>query len=173
MNERINKPVIFITLLLLYLAHISCNKSNDNYRVPDFTLGDVYGNNVNLYRILNQRPVLIIAWALWCKQSIEELDTIKYFANELNYLRIKTLAISVDSKRSAPAIPPFAIERNWIFYYSILLDTTEVFRNLYNLQALPTTFFIDMNGKLLINWPGYKKGDEKKIIDSIFTLFNE
>ncbi|MEO0136345.1 MAG: TlpA disulfide reductase family protein [candidate division WOR-3 bacterium] len=159
------------TIFIISLIFLSCHQTQRNYNTPDFTLTDLFGNNVNLYHILDSgRPVLIVTWALWAKESIKELDALLSYTDELESLNIQTLAISMDTKRSVPGILPFVVEHNWIFYYRILLDTADVFRNLYNIQALPTTIAIDRTGDICFNWLGYKSGDEKMIVDTLMVI---
>lgn len=158
-------------LIVLLLIISSCTKSQQEYSVSDFTLTDVFGNDVNLYDILdNRKPVLIVTWTLWAKESIKELDALLSYTDELKSLNIQTLAISMDTKRSVPGILPFVVEHNWIFFYRILLDTTEVFRKLYNIQTLPTTIAIDRTGDICFNWFGYKSGDEKMVVDTLMVI---
>ncbi len=161
-------------IIIVLSVILSCTQSQHSYNVPDFNLTDIFGNYVSLYDILdNGQNVLIVTWALWTKQSIKELDTLLFYTNEIKSLNIQTLAINMDTKRSVPSILPFVIEHRWVYHYCVLLDTTKIFRNLYNIQTIPTTIVIDRNGNICFNWLGYKSGDEKIIVDTLKEMFSD
>jgi len=164
-KRRLFYSVLIVLFLIMFFG--VCSNKESHYSVPDFTLTDIFGNDVNLYTILRKGPVLIVCWTLWAKMGIEELDALLSYNNELDSMDITVLAISEDSRSSVPSILPFATEHKWICYYRILLDTTRTFANLYNIQAIPTTIAIDRKGEIFFNYLGYKPDDEKFIIDTL------
>jgi len=160
-----------ILLLALLLLFLTCSHHH-NYEVPDFTLPEIYGNNIRLYDYLDRGPVVIIPWALWCKMCIKELDTLKAYTDDLHSSKgFYFFAISQDKSRASPSVKLFAIDHEWILHYLVLLDTANIIRGLYDIQAIPTTIAIDQDGKIVFRWQGYRPGDEDIIADSLRNLF--
>jgi len=138
---------------------------------PDFTLEDVDGNTVCLDSLLADGPVFMSFWALWCKMCIKELDALKPYFDEFDSLGINLLAISVDKARSVPQVKPFAQSHKW--KYVVVLDPDDVLRDLYNVQAMPSSFIINQNKEIIFSHMGYKPGDEELIIEKMRELGNE
>ncbi len=170
--ERVHRIEEYLYIVLIFMF-IACNHNDPQYAAPDFTLPDVYGNQVNLYSLLDQGPVVFVPWALWCKMTIKELDALKPYEDTLHLMRIHILAVSQDKSKSVPKVLPFAISHDWVCHYRILLDTANVIRDLYDIQAMPSTIAIDMSGDIVYRHEGYKTGDEVIIIDTLKALFGE
>ena len=162
------QKTLLVALLILFLT---CSHHH-NYEAPDFTLPDIYGNNIRLYDYLDCGPVVIIPWALWCKICIKELDTLKAYTDDLHSSKgFYFFAISQDKPQAIDQVKPFAESHEWIPHYLVLLDTANIIRDLYNIQAMPSTIAIDQDGKIVFRWIGYKTGDEDSIADKLRDLF--
>jgi peroxiredoxin len=132
---------------------------------PDFTLEDIDGNTVCLDSLVAKGPVLMSFWALWCNACVKELEALKHYDGLFDYLNVNILAISQDKARSIPKVRPFVSSHKW--NYIIALDPENNMRELYNVQAMPTTFIINQDKKIVFTHQGYRKGDEEKITDKI------
>ena len=138
---------------------------------PDFTLEDVDGNTVCLDSLLADGPVFMSFWALWCKMCIKELDALKPYYAEFDSMGINLLAISVDKARSVPQVKPFAKSHKW--KYVIVMDPEDILRDLYNVQAMPSSFIINQDKQIVFTHMGYKPGDEEVLIKTMRKLFVE
>ena len=138
---------------------------------PDFTLEDVDGNTVCLDSLLADGPVFMSFWALWCKMCIKELDALKPYYAEFDSMGINLLAISVDKARSVPNVKPFAKSHKW--EYIIVMDPEDILRDLYNVQAMPSSFIINQDKQIVFTHMGYKPGDEEVLIETMRELFVE
>lgn len=138
---------------------------------PDFTLQDVDGNTVCLDSLLKKGPVFMSFWALWCKMCIKELDALKPYYNEFDSLGLQMLALSQDKARAVPKVKPFALSHKW--QYIVVLDPDNIMRELYNVQAMPTSFIINQDKKIVFVHQGYKPGDEEIIAEKVCCLFEK
>jgi peroxiredoxin len=138
---------------------------------PDFTLNDIDGNTVCLDSLLADGPVFMSFWALWCKMCIKELDALKPYYDEFDSLGVHMLAISVDRARSVPKVKPFALSHKW--KYVVVLDPDDILRDLYHVQAMPSSFIINQEKEIVFTHMGYKPGDEEIIIETIRDIFSE
>jgi peroxiredoxin len=158
-------------LAVMMFAVILAWAAEEAIPAPDFNLTDIDGNPVILDSLLAKGPVFMSFWALWCKMCIKELDAIKPYFHEFDSLEVNLLAISQDKERSVPQVKPFAKSHNW--KYVVVLDPENVMRELYNVQAMPSSFIISQDKKIVFTHQGYKVGDEKKIIEKMRELFEK
>ncbi len=160
-----------IALLLIFSVVIIFADSADLPDAPDFTLEDIDGNTVCLDSLLTKGPVFMSFWALWCKMCIKELDALKPYFDEFDSLGVNLLAISQDKARSVPKVKPYALSHKW--KYVVVLDPDNIMRDLYHVQAMPTSFIINQDKKIVFTHMGYKPGDEEIIIEKMRELFNQ
>lgn len=160
-----------IALLLIFSVVIIFADSADLPDAPDFTLEDIDGNTVCLDSLLTKGPVFMSYWALWCKMCIKELDALKPYFDEFDSLGVNLLAISQDKARAVPKVKPFALSHKW--KYVVVLDPDNIMRDLYHVQAMPTSFIINQDKKIVFTHMGYKPGDEEIIIEKMRDLFNQ
>lgn len=160
-----------IALLLIFSLVFIFADSADLPDAPDFTLEDIDGNTVCLDSLLTKGPVFMSFWALWCKMCIKELDALKPYFDEFDSLGVNLLAISQDKARAVPKVKPYALSHKW--KYIVVLDPDNIMRDLYHVQAMPTSFIINQDKKIVFTHMGYKPGDEEKIIETMRELFNQ
>jgi len=158
-----------LALLLLIPLVFAITDEGEEIDAPDFSLEDVDGNPVILDSLLAKGPVFMSYWALWCKMCIKELDALKPFYDEFTEMGVNLLAISQDKARSVPEVKPFAQSHKW--KYVVVLDPENVMRNLYDVQAMPSSFIISQDKKIVFTHMGYKPGDEELIIAKMRELF--
>jgi peroxiredoxin len=138
---------------------------------PDFELFDIDDNLFCLDSLVARGPVLMTFWSLSCKMCIKELDALRPFYDEMDSLTVTILAVSQDKARSVPKVKPFVSSHNW--NYTVVLDPENTMRDLYHVQAMPTSFIIDQNKNIILTHQGYKPGDEELIVNAIRGLFSE
>ncbi|UCC11286.1 MAG: TlpA family protein disulfide reductase [candidate division WOR-3 bacterium] len=160
-----------ICMALFMISLVAVYAEEAEVTAPDFTLADIDGNTVCLDSLLADGPVFMSFWALWCKMCIKELDALKPYYDEFDSLGVHMLAISVDRARSVPKVKPFALSHKW--KYVVVLDPDDVLRDLYHVQAMPSSFIINQNKEIVFTHMGYKPGDEEIIIETIRDMFSE
>ncbi len=160
-----------LALILLIPLIFAFADEGEVIEAPDFTLEDVDGNTVCLDSLLADGPVFMSFWALWCKMCIKELDALKPYYAEFDSMGINLLAISVDKARSVPNVKPFAKSHKW--EYIIVMDPEDILRDLYNVQAMPSSFIINQDKQIVFTHMGYKPGDEEVLIETMRELFVE
>jgi peroxiredoxin len=152
--------LVFAALLIAILAMIAAGKYLTRVRqhgsvtlvgdvrgvpAPDFELASLDGRKVKLsdYR---GKAVLLNFWATWCSPCKVEMpwfvDLQKKYGND----GLVVLGIAMDDT-DAPKIAQFASEMG--VNYPVLLGTDKVSEQYGNVQFLPTTFYIDREGKII------------------------
>ncbi|MCX7994673.1 MAG: TlpA family protein disulfide reductase [candidate division WOR-3 bacterium] len=171
MKEEIRFKLLAISSLFLLIVNFVFAQEKELPTAPDFTLQDVDGNVVCLDSLLKKGPVFMSFWALWCKMCIKELDALRPYYDEFDSLGLQMLAISQDKARAVPKVKPFALSHKW--KYTVVLDPDNILRELYNVQAMPTSFIINQDKKIVFVHQGYKPGDEEIIVDKVRCLIGK
>lgn len=113
------------------------------YYAPDFTLENLRGEKVSLSDFQG-KFVLLNFWAIWCPPCREEMPDINKFYKE-NKDQIVVLGVELGSKKLD--VQKFINKGQYV--YPILLDPDEKIGHQYRITAVPTTFILDRNGRIL------------------------
>jgi len=152
--------LVFATLLTAIVAMIAAGKYLTRARkqgtpvlagnvhgvsAPDFELVSLDGKKIRLsdYR---GKAVLLNFWATWCSPCKVEMpwfiDLQKKYGND----GLVVLGVAMDDSEAAK-IAQFTSELG--VNYPVLLGTDKVSEDYGNVQYLPTTFYIDREGKII------------------------
>jgi cytochrome c biogenesis protein CcmG/thiol:disulfide interchange protein DsbE len=113
------------------------------FQAPDFSLTTLTGEMVTLSELRGQ-PVLINLWATWCPPCRAEMPDLQATYEKYNQQGFTILAINATYQDSQTSAASFVEEYGLTF--PILLDTSGETARLYQMRALPTSFFIDREG---------------------------
>lgn len=118
---------------------------------PPFTLNDISGNIVASERFLG-KPTVINFFATWCPPCREEIPGFVEVFNKYRSGGFELVGISLDVE-SRGNLPEFMV-RNGI-EYRILLGDLATTRAYGGVKSIPTTFFIDKDGRIRNVHVGY------------------
>lgn len=144
-------PVVFLFAAVLYglLTRPSVAPEDPAPRVgqpvPDFTLPDLRGNIVQL-STLRGKVVFINIWATWCPPCVEEMPTMQRLYDRLHDRGLEVLAISIDAL-GAYVVAPFM--QQYRLTFPALLDPPGSIARLYRSTAVPESFVVDKQGRLV------------------------
>jgi peroxiredoxin len=108
---------------------------------PDFTFRDLTGAEVSLSDFTGQ-PVLVNVWASWCVPCQDELPLLQQLSVEHPGLVI--LGVNLTAQDTLADVK--AMVDKFDLTFPILLDESGQIGGLYQVQGLPTSFFIDAQG---------------------------
>ncbi|MHC4621190.1 MAG: peroxiredoxin family protein [Planctomycetota bacterium] len=125
---------------------------------PDFTLTDTSGKEHKLsdYRGKN---VMLVFWATWCgpcKLEIPHLVELRKTASE------DSLAILAISRENPALVKSFAV--GWKLNYTVLHDTGGLLVPYSTVASIPSSFFIDPDGKIKLATAGLLRLNDMKAI---------
>ena len=122
----------------------SIKPDKDRNTAPDFTLKDADGKVVRLSDYKG-KVVLLNFWATWCGPCKIEIPWFMEFEQEHKDRGFAVLGVSMDED-GWDAVRPFLAELR--VNYRTLLGTDLVAQQYGGVDALPTTFVIDREGKI-------------------------
>ena len=122
---------------------------------PDFTLRAMKGPNTRLQE-LRGRVVMVNFWATWCGPCRQEMPHLNRLHEKYNRAGLVLLGVNVDDDPANAA----AVATKLGIQFPVLLDTDKKVSDQYDLQAMPSTYLIDRDGKVRFVHRGYLNGYE-------------
>lgn len=110
--------------------------------LPDLTLTTPDGDPVNLQQFAG-RPIVLNVWASWCPPCVREMPVLAQA--QRRYPQVQFLFANLGE--DATTVTAFLLERE-LELDAVLLDLHNRIGQHYGSQAVPTTLFIDANGRL-------------------------
>ena len=135
---------------------------------PAFTLPSRDGKTVTL-ESLKGKVVMLNFWASWCGPCRKELPLLDQMYKRYGKQGFALLGVNVDAE-SADAEKLLKVTP---VTFPVLFDKESKVSQLYNVNAMPSSVFIDRNGNLRALHRGYKEGDENEYLNQIRTLLKE
>ena len=153
---KIPVNIIFALILMLSAGWIWLSRDSDNsssageipaphkgFLAPDFNLTTLDGESIKLSDLRGQ-SVLVNVWATWCLPCRTEMPAMQRLYEDYSPQGFRVLAINNTVQDSISDVKDFVTENQLTF--PILLDPDGEATRLYQVRALPTSFFIDADG---------------------------
>jgi cytochrome c biogenesis protein CcmG/thiol:disulfide interchange protein DsbE len=143
-----------IGLATLAVSTVACHRdgpapkelraNKDRKNAPDFELKDESGKVVKLSDFKG-KVVLLDFWATWCGPCAIEIPWFIDFQRRYKDRGFEVLGVSMDDE-GWKAISPFVAEKK--INYRVVLGDDKTGDQYGGVEALPTTFVIDRDGKI-------------------------
>ncbi|RHW42142.1 TlpA family protein disulfide reductase [Neobacillus notoginsengisoli] len=108
-------------------------------KAPDFELKTLKGDTIKLSS-LKGKKVMLNFWATWCGPCKAEMPAMQQLSTEVGD-DVVILAVNIDPQLDVQGF----VDENGITF-PIPLDVDDKVNALYQIIAIPTTYFIDSNG---------------------------
>ena len=119
----------------------------EGQEAPNFHLMLDDGRHLSLHDLRGQ-PVLLNFWATWCGPCRLEMPEIVSVATT----NADLVVLAINVQETMEQIQPFAEEFQMTL--PVVRDTDGALRNLYEVRGMPTSVFIDRDGKIFTIWTG-------------------
>jgi peroxiredoxin len=120
--------------------------TNIGNQALDFQLEDLNGQTISLSD-LRGRPIILNFWATWCGPCRAEMPYLQQVYDQWQEQGLVLLAVNL--KENSSQVNQFMQSNGYSF--SVLFDNSGSVGNQYDIQAIPTTFFIDTDG-IIQDW---------------------
>ena len=166
-NKQNIIQLLAVALCCIFSMHMHAATS-DGDLAPDFTGKTLDGKNI---RLQEQRGnvVMLNFWASWCGPCRTEMPLLEDMQKKYQRMGFVLLGVNVDE--DTKAAQRFLNDVTTTF--PMVLDSQGSISKSYNVDAMPTSIFIDRNGKIRDIHRGYKAGDEKAYEKIIKKLIRE
>ncbi len=111
---------------------------------PDFTLKDLKGVEVTL-KEFRGKVVLLNFWATWCSPCRIEIPSMVELYKKYKDRGLEIIGVNLD-KLGKSNVEKFSLEHK--INFPVLLNPSGDVASLYGVVVLPTTVFLDRNGKI-------------------------
>jgi len=115
------------------------------------------------------KVVYLDFWASWCKPCVKSFPVLNEFHNQYKQQGFEVIAINLDENKSKA----LTFLQQHKVDYSVLYDQGAKVAQVYDVQAMPSAYFIDKKGRLRLVHKGYKESDKVKIKQVIELLIKE
>ncbi|HTY59751.1 MAG TPA: TlpA disulfide reductase family protein [Bacteroidota bacterium] len=123
---------------------------------PNFNLKNATGQSVELAK-LHGKVVVVNFWATWCGPCRAEIPGMLDVYEKYKSKGLEIVGISVD-RDGWPVINPFVKKLN--IKYPVVLGNGEVTDAYGGIDAIPTSFFVDREGRVLLRHVGYMSRED-------------
>jgi thiol-disulfide isomerase/thioredoxin len=140
-----------------------------NQRVEpyDFNLALLGGGNVSLSSFRG-KVVILNFWATWCPPCRTEMPSMETLYQHYKDQGLEMLAVNIRENRNI--VQRFIRSNNYTF--PILMDVDGRVAGIYGIEAIPTTFIIDREGKIIGRLVGSIYWDTPQVFAAFEALLN-
>ncbi len=155
-------------LIAAFIIVCSVLTGASNGPAPDFTLPVRSGGTLALNDLKGQ-VVMLNFWASWCGPCRQEMPLLDQMHKKYEALGFKLLGVNVeaDTKDAERWLAQTPVT------FPILFDRENKVSQMYSVNAMPSTVFIDRKGNVRYLHRGYKAGDEGEYLNQIRALLRE
>ena len=146
------KYLLFL-MLTIFVGTGMC-QDKESLPAPDFKGKTSQGKEIKLSDYLG-KVVLIDFWASWCLPCREEMPELVKFYKSHNNSEFEIIAVNIDN--DIDNMNHFLDQLFPKPAFPIFIDDKQQVPPLFNIEAMPTTIFIDKKGKVRYRHDGFKK----------------
>jgi peroxiredoxin len=165
MNQALKVMLLMILTSAILITGCSAEAPEIGKPAPSFQLADIEGQSISLSDFQG-KPVLINFWAIYCVPCRSELSYIQEVYDEWSEQGLMVLAINIHE--DPPSVDRYIQDYNLSF--PVLFDLEGKVAERYNIQYIPTTYFIDAEGIIRdIKIGAFRSGAEiEDLLNKIF-----
>jgi len=115
------------------------------FLMPDFSLEDLDGNEIDV-SVYQGSPLVLNYWASWCGPCRAEMPALERIHAEYAKDGLVILGINGTNQDNLKSVVEFI--KQYQLTFPVLLDQNGHVGRLYQIQSLPTTFFINPDGTI-------------------------
>jgi thiol-disulfide isomerase/thioredoxin len=135
---------------------------------PALAAAEAQPDEVQSLSALKGKVVFLNFWATWCGPCRDEMPSMEVLYNRFKDKGLEILAVNCEESQG----DVIAFMQNYGLTFPALLDEDGRVNGAYGIQASPTTFLVDRDGKIILRLVGSINWDTEKIHAAIESLLN-
>ncbi len=159
------KPHHLIAALLLFILSTQAFAQKP---APDFTLPTIPGNGEISLSSLKGRVVYLDFWATWCPPCRKSFPWMDEMQSEYGDAGLTIIAVSIDSNKTLAKRFVDQMEPG----FTVAHDAKGRVAKKYKVNAMPTSYLIDREGRIVSQHIGFRKSDGDKLEEQIEDLLD-
>ncbi|MBI9108032.1 MAG: TlpA family protein disulfide reductase [Spirochaetales bacterium] len=160
--------VIIIFLLISASGPLFAVEVGEN--APAFVLTDIDKNYVFSKKLYGTGWVLVDFYATWCENCNEELPYIEELYDDFADSGFQAMLLATDDEGHSVVKPYFASAPTTL---TVLIDKYKKAVGSFGVQALPSLFLVDPDGKIAFKSVGYHEEDIVSLRAILAEAYNE
>ena len=150
-RHDVKLPIVAVLSIAALLAADPSPAAKPRPAAPDWQLRDVNGKPVNLAEFKG-RLVVLNFWATWCLPCRQEIPGFVALQRKYQDKGLVIIGVSLD-QRGPGVVKPF-IGRFGV-NYPVVMGNEQIVSDYGGVEAIPTTFIIDRQGKVVTVHQGF------------------
>jgi cytochrome c biogenesis protein CcmG, thiol:disulfide interchange protein DsbE len=166
--------LVTVLVALGWMSRDHFSASDSGEAAPLFEATALNGSSVGLQAYAG-KVILLNIWATWCPPCRQEMPSLERLHEELGGRGLSVVAVSVDESSSPDGTHALVQQfvKRYGLKFPVLLDPRGHVEDLYGVDALPTTFLIDREGRIRKKVVGGANWDRPPYSDLVRKLLGE
>lgn len=163
------KLILFKMMLFSMLVIRPAFSQEVGKNAPPFVATTLEGEKIDL-NDYKGKPVILDFWASWCAPCLKEMPFLMELQEKYDKTKLSIIAVNLDNdKKNAHK---FLAKLNKPVPFPVVFDDDKTLAKLYQPAAMPTTVFIDAEGKVQYRHKGFKESDKPEFIAEVEKILN-
>ena len=156
---------VFVPSMLFFgilLSSVNANAINVGEIPADFDIKSNHGGNIKLSS-LKGKIVYLDFWASWCVSCAHSIPWLSELQKKLGDDKFQVLAVNLDEKSEIADAFLAKKQAELLVGY----DPEGAIPELFEMKAMPTSYLLDKDGKIISTHEGFKEADAASIEEEI------
>ena len=146
----------------------SADSKKEDVSFPEFSAKTVEGEEISNDVFKDSKLTVVNVWGSWCGPCVQEIPELQKLSENMKDKNVNVIGIAQDAGSNFQAVKE-VLDKSKVTYQNIIPSgPTEDF--VMSLQAFPTTFFVDSQGKIVYAIQGSKNLEGfTQIVDDLLS----
>ena len=158
-------------ILAIFSFQILLSDAIIGNRIKNSRMKMLNGTNAKLHDFKNNGPLIINFWTTWCMVCNKQNEYLNQINDHFSNIGVNVLGVNINAPDIVNKVKPHVEKKN--INYNVAIDPRSKIAKNFNVEAVPTLFFIDSDGTILNKIVGYSDGTENEILDVLTNYLND
>ncbi len=146
----------------------AADSKKEDVNFPEFSAKTVEGGEISNDVFKDSKLTVVNVWGSWCGPCVQEIPELQKLSENMKDKNVNVIGIAQDAGSNFQAVKE-VLDKSKVTYQNVIPSgPTEDF--VMSLQAFPTTFFVDSQGKIVYAIQGSKNLEGfTQIVDDLLS----